>query len=82
MAREGSNAGNEYNGLTTELIKRKYNDCQSRRKIDIPQEIIELFSKMSKDIVEDIVEIKNLRISDDKKTITVSEINKHSNKNL
>ena len=78
MAREGSNAGNEYNGLTIELIKRKYNDCQSRRKIDIPQEIIELFSKMSKDIVEDIVEIKNLHISEDKKIITVSEINKSS----
>ena len=80
MAREGSNAGNEYNDLTIELIKRKYNECQKRKIIDIPQEIIELFSKMSKDIVEDIVEIKNLHISEDKKIITVSEINKHNNK--
>ena len=80
MARDGSKAGNKYNDLTIELIKRKFNDCQNRKKIDIPQEIIELFSKMSKDIVEDIVEIKNLHISEDKKVITVSEINKHNNK--
>ena len=78
MAREGSNAGNEYNDLAIKLIKNKYNDCQNRKKIDIPQKIIELFSKMSKDIVEDIVEIKNLHISEDKKIITVSEINKSS----
>ena len=60
MARDGSNAGNKYNDLTIELIKRKFNDCQNRKKIDILQEIIELFSKMPKDIVEDIIEIKNL----------------------
>ena len=57
MARDGSNASNKYNDLTIELIKRKFNGCQNRKKIDILQEIIELFSKMSKDIVEDIVEI-------------------------
>ena len=80
MARQNSNAGNEYNDLAIKLIKNKYNACQNRKIIDIPQEIIELFSKMSKDIVEDIVEIKNLHISEDKKIITVSEINKHNNK--
>ena len=43
MARDGSNAVNKYNDLTIELIKRKFNDSQNRKKINILQEIIELF---------------------------------------
>lgn len=43
MARDGSNACNKYNDLTIELIKRKFNDSQNRKKINILQEIIELF---------------------------------------
>lgn len=68
------------NELTINLIKRKFNECTSRKKIDIPQEIINLFSKMSKDIIEDNIEIKNLHISEDKKTIIMSEENKQENK--
>ena len=79
MARKGSNAGNYYNELTIRLIRNKYNDCKSRKQIDIPQEIINLFSKMSKDIIEDNIEIKNLHISEDKQTITMSEENKENN---
>ena len=79
MAREGSEAGKYYNNLTIEIIKRKYNDCKSRRKIDIPKEIIELFSKMSQDIIEDDISLNNIEISEDQKTLTLK--NKDSNKN-
>ena len=76
MAREGSNAGNEFNWLTIELIKRKFNDCKVRKKIDIPLEIINLFSKMSKDIIEDNIDVKNIHISEDKTTIIMGDDNK------
>ena len=75
MARQDSNAGKEYNDLTIELIKRKFNDCKARNKIDIPNEIINLFSKMSKDIIEDNIDIKNLHISEDGKSIKLSDEN-------
>ena len=79
MARHDSKAGEEYNNLTIELIKRKYNECKSREKMDIPQEIINLFSKMSLEIVEGDIEIKNLHISEDKKTITLNHENRQEN---
>ena len=75
MARQDSKAGKEYNDLTIELIKRKFNDCKARNKIDIPNEIVNLFSKMSKDIIEDNIDIKNLHISKDLKTIKLSDEN-------
>lgn len=80
MARALSPAGQKYNQLTIDLIKSKYNDCKSRKKIDIPLEILNLFSKMSKDLIEDNIEIKNLKISEDKKTILMVEENKKENK--
>ena len=81
MARENSNAAKKYNDLTVKLIKRKFNECKNRKKIDIPQKIIDLFSNMSKDIIEDDIEINNLHISDDKKVITLSnEDNQNSKK--
>lgn len=80
MSRHGSPAGEYYNELTIELIKRKYNDCKVRRKIDIPEEITVLFSNMSKDITEDNIEIKNLHISEDKTTITMNDENKKNQK--
>ena len=87
MARQGSPAGEYYNGLTIELIKRKYNDNKARRKIDIPEEITRLFSSMSKDITEDNIEMKNLHISEDKTTIKIIEenkdkVNKNSDENI
>ena len=81
MARHNSKAGEEYNNLTIELIKRKYNECKSREKMDIPQEIINLFSIMSKEMIEDDIEIKNLHISEDKKTITLNNGNNQENQN-
>ena len=79
MARQGSEAGNYYNDLTIELIKRKYNECKSRKKLDIPKEIIDLFSKMSKDIIEDDINMNNIEISEDRKIIALK--NKESNNN-
>lgn len=49
--------------------------------MDIPQEIIDLFSKMSKDIIDDNIEIKNLKISEDKTIITMNEENAQENNN-
>ena len=71
MARQNSEAGNYYNELTIQLIKQKYNSCKSRREIDIPLEITNLFSKLSKDITEDEIKVNSLRISEDKKTIKI-----------
>lgn len=71
MARQNSEAGVFYNDLTIQLIKQKYNSCKSRKKIDIPLEIINLFSKLSKDITEDEIKVNNLKISEDKKTIKI-----------
>ena len=64
IARQGSPAGNEYNDLTINLIKDKYNECKQRRKIDIPKEIINLFSKLSKDIIEEDISSNSLEIKD------------------
>ena len=52
MAKQGTEAGNYYNNLTLELIKQKYNDCNKRKAIDIPNEIVKLFSDLSSQIIE------------------------------
>ena len=44
MAKQGTEAGDYYNNLTLQLIKHKYNDCNSRKAIDIPKEIVKSFS--------------------------------------
>ena len=64
MARQGSPAGDEYNNLTIKMIKDKYNECKQRRKIDIPKEIVNLFSKLSKDIIEEDILPNSLEIKD------------------
>ena len=51
MAKEGQEAGNKYNDLTMKLIRHQYNNCNIRRKIDIPEEIIKLFSELSPEIL-------------------------------
>ena len=71
MARQKSEAGDFYNDLTIQLIKQKYNSCKSRKEIDIPLEITNLFSKLSKDITEDEIKVNSLKISEDKKTIKI-----------
>jgi len=64
MARQGSPAGNEYNEMTIKLIKDKYNECKHRKILDIPKEIVNLFSKLSKDIIEEDISPNNLEIKD------------------
>ena len=72
IARHGSPAGNYYNDLTIELIKRKYNELKSRKKMDIPKEIIKLFCNLSKDIIEEEISPDSLQILEDK-TIVVNK---------
>ena len=79
MAKEGTEAGNYYNNLTMELIKRQYNSFNQRRKIDIPKQIINLFSELSTDILgekmkcqklesnENIIKLSNIENDDNKK---------------
>ena len=73
MARQNSVAGKYYNEMTIELIKQKYNSHKSRRRIDIPEEITKLLSRLSKDITEDEIKINNLEISEDKKLIKMKK---------
>ena len=58
MAKEGQEAGNKYNDLTMKLIKHQYNNCNIRRKINIPEEIIKLFSELSPEILGEKREVK------------------------
>ena len=77
MAKEGTEAGNYYNELTLELIKNKYNNFNRRRKIDIPKEIISLFSELSPDILGEKKDCEKselnghiaIKLSNDPKTI-------------
>ena len=46
------------------MIKDKYNECNQRRKIDITKEIFNLFSKLSKDIIEEDISPNSLEIKD------------------
>ena len=57
MAKEGTEAGNYYNDLTMALIKNQYNNFNRRRAIDIPKEIIKLFSELSEDIIGEKMEL-------------------------
>jgi len=82
MARQGSEAGNYYNDLTIELINQKYNECKIRKKLDIPREIIDLFSKMSKDIIEDDINMNNIEISEDRKVIALKNKKSNNNKDI
>ena len=74
MAKQGTEAGDYYNNLTLKLIKNKYiNDCNSRKAIDIPKEIVKLFSELSSEITEEKIESNKLEISEDKKTIKMKK---------
>jgi len=50
MAKEGTEAGKYYNELTYELIRSQYNNFNKRKIIDIPKQIINLFSELSSEI--------------------------------
>ena len=56
MAKEGTEAGNYYNNYTMELIKNQYNSFNKRRAINIPNEIINLFSELSTEILGEKME--------------------------
>jgi hypothetical protein len=73
MAKEGTEAGNYYNNLTIELIKHQYNNCNQRKKIDIPEEIIKLFSEMSNEITGEQIDL--IKSEQDKNKIILKNKN-------
>jgi hypothetical protein len=73
LAKQGTEAGDYYNNLTLQLIKQKYNDCDSRKAINIPNEIVKLFSDLSSEITEEKIDSNQLEISEDKKTIKMKK---------
>ena len=57
MAKEGTEAGNYYNNLTIELIKNQFNDFNNRKAINIPEQIKNIFSELSVDILGEKAEV-------------------------
>ena len=78
MAKEGTEAGNYYNDLTIELIKHQYNNCNQRKKIDIPEEIIKLFSEMSNEITGEQIDL--IKSEQDKNKIILKNKNVDNSK--
>ena len=78
MAKEGTEAGNYYNDLTIELIKHQYNNCNQRKKIDIPEEIIKLFSEMSNEITGEQLDL--IKSEQDKNKIILKNKNAENSK--
>ena len=79
MAKEGTEAGNYYNELTLELIKQQYNICTKRRAINIPEEIINLFSDLSLEITGEKMECE--RLGKDKNIIKLKNNPNNQKKN-
>jgi len=71
MAKEGTEAGNYYNNFTLELIKNQFNNFNRRRAINIPEEIITLFSELSTEILGQKMECQKL--GTDKNTIKLMD---------
>ena len=71
MAKEGTEAGDYYNYLTMELIRQQYNNFNKRRAINIPEEIINLFSELSTEITGEKMECE--KSGSDKNVIKLSE---------
>ena len=71
MAKEGTEAGDYYNYLTMELIRQQYNNFNKRRAINIPDEIINLFSDLSTEITGEKMECE--KSGSDKNVIKLSE---------
>jgi len=72
MAKEGTEAGDYYNPLTLELIKRQYNSFNKRYPINIPDEIINLFSELSSDIIGEKMECQ--KTGTDKNIIKLADM--------
>ena len=81
MAKEGTEAGNEYNNLTMELIKHQYNSLNQRNGIDIPEQIKKLFCKLSNDILDEKIEIDQLETIDENK-IKLKKVGPNKNKSI
>ena len=75
MAKEGTEAGKEYNNLTMELIKNQYNFHNQRKEINIPDEIIKLFSELSTEILGEKMECQK---KDENTIILADKINKNN----
>ena len=78
MAKEGQEAGNYYNNLTLELIRRNYINSNERNKIDIPEEIIKLFSETSPEILGEYRELE--RSKEDENIIKLADVRDSSKK--
>ena len=81
MAKQGTEAGDYYNNLTLQLIKHKYNDCNSRKAIDIPKEIVKLFSELSSEITEEKIDSNQLEISENNKIVKMKKDGNSDNEN-
>ena len=67
MAKEGTEAGDYYNNLTMELIRRQYNNFNNRNKIDIPKQITKLFCDLSEEIIGKKIDLEQLDIINENK---------------
>ena len=76
MAKDGFEAGLHYNNFTLELIKDQFNHFNKRRAINIPDEIINLFSELSTEILGEKMECQ--RLEKDKNIIKLVEDNKQN----
>jgi len=65
MGKEGQESGNKYNDYTLQLIRQQYVLFNNRRKIDIPEEIIKLFSELSPEILGEKRDIKKSNENED-----------------
>ena len=81
MAKEGTEAGDEYNNLTLELIKQQYNSLNQRNEIDIPEQIKKIFCKLSNDIIGEKIEIDQLETIDENK-IRLKKVEPLKNKSI
>ena len=81
MAKEGTEAGDEYNNLTLELIRRQYNSLNQRNKINITEKIKEIFCKLSNEIIGEKIEMEQLETIDEKK-IKLKKVENNNYKKL
>ena len=77
MAKEGTEAGNYHNPFTLELIKQQYNSFNDRKPINIPDEIIKLFSELSTEIIGEKMDCQKL--GKDNNLIKLVEDNQNNN---
>ena len=80
MAKEGTEAGDYYNGLTLTLIKDQYNTFIGREKKDIPVEIINIFSELSAEIIGEKINKSRLKVEDNKIILIQNEDEKQTTK--